>query len=245
MALGQTTDEEARATVQSLVDLAIGMLPHHFEGDQDWEETKKLWAGVRLRRDGLRISTKRRWREVRHGRQTRYRVSFPGSESSRPPVTAHVRSVEHLAGDGDRRSGWSIQTDLTTPLDFSARVERWNLGVQIFSVEISGHMKIRLTLDGRLSSYPDYTVLPPAIVIDPVVESATLHLDELHVDRVSKIGGEVAETWGEIAEKVVNEVLMDDINGKLHAKLNKAIDKKRDRLRFSASEWVTELTTRP
>ena len=220
------------------------MLPHEYDGKKDWEKTKKVWAGVRLRRDGLRISTKRRWRELRHGRQTRYRVSFPGGPDSRPPVDATVRSVTLSAESEAEKPSWVIDCELATPLDFAARVERWNLGVQLYSVEISGHMKIRLSLRGRLSSYPDYSVLPPAIVIDPVVDSAELHLDEVNVDRVSKIGGEVAETWGEIAEKIVEEIFLEDINGKLHAKLNKAIDKKRDRLRFSAAEWVSQLTNK-
>jgi hypothetical protein len=103
-------------------------------------------------------------------------------------------------------------------------------------------MKVRLELKGRLSAYPDYSDIPPAIVIDPTVASATLTLESFSVDRVSKIGGEVAEQWGEIAEKVIQEILIDDLNGKLHTKLNKAIDKKRDELRFSPVEWVQQLT---
>lgn len=236
------TAEQARSTVQSLVDLSIEWLPHEYDGTKNWDKTKKIWAGVKLRRDGLRLSTKRRWREVRHGLQTRYHVQFPGDATARPPIVANVRSVQRSAGE-DQAPGWTIECELDTPLDFSARVERWNLGVQWYSVEISGHMRVRLTLQARLSAYPDYSVLPPAIVIDPVVTDAALQLDQLNVDRVSKIGGEVAETWGEIAEKIIDEILLDDFNKKLPAKLNKAVDKKRDRLRFSASDWVSQLTT--
>ncbi|WP_145390335.1 hypothetical protein [Stieleria neptunia] len=236
------TSDEARATVQSLVDLAIGKTPHRYDGKKNWEKTKKIWAGVRFRRDGLKLSTHRRWRDVRHGLQTRYHVQFPGQASAPRPILATVRNVTHSSGDSAERAGWMIECDLATPLDFTARIERWNLGVQWYSVEVSGHMEIRLTVHGRLSSYPDYSVLPPAIVIDPTVTSASLHLAALHVDRISKVGGEVAETWGEIVEKIVNEILIDDINKKLHAKLNKAIDKKRDELRFSASDWMSGLT---
>lgn len=236
------TPQQATATVQSLVDFAIVRAPHEYTGKKNWEKTKKIWAGVRFRREGLRVSTKRRWREVRHGQQTNYRVSFPGDESSRPPLSANVRSVTYASGGEDQKPGWVINCDLATPLDFSARIERWNLGVQWYSVEVSGHMKVRLELKGRLSAYPDYSDIPPAIVIDPSVTSASLTLESLNVDRVSKIGGEVAEQWGEIAEKIIKEILIDDINGKLHTKLNKAIDKKRDELRFSASDWVKQLT---
>ncbi|QEF97447.1 hypothetical protein Mal15_14870 [Stieleria maiorica] len=236
------SSDQARATVQSLVDLAVAQLPHAYDGEKNWKRTKKIWAGVRIRRDGVQLKTHRRWRDVRQGLQTRYHIQFPGEPSAPRPVNATVRSVTPTDGGPEEHAAWMIECDLATPLDFSARIERWNLGVQWYSVEVRGHAKIRLTLSGRLSSYPDYSVLPPAIVIDPNVTSASLHLDELHVDRISKVGGEVAETWGEMAEKIVNEVLIDDINEKLHTKLNKAIDKKRDDLRFSAGDWMSALT---
>ena len=71
------TSDQARATVQSLVDLAIRKTPHRYDGKKNWEKTKKIWAGVRFRRDGLKLSTHRRWRDVRHGLQTRYQVQAP------------------------------------------------------------------------------------------------------------------------------------------------------------------------
>jgi hypothetical protein len=236
--------DQARATIQSLVDMAIRQSPRRFEGTKNWEKTKKVWAGVKFGRSGLRMTTKRRWREVRHGLQTRYRVGFPGGQETPRPLVANIGSVTRSEGGQSNRPGWVIQCALATPLDFTARIERWNRGVQWYSIEVSGHMDIRLDLSGRLSSYPDYSDIPPAIIIDPQVTSASLHLDALHVDRVSKIGGEVAEQWGELAEKIVREILLDDFNDKLPTKLNQAIDKKRDRLRFSASDWVSSLTTK-
>ena len=135
-----------------------------------------------------------------------------------------------------------IVCEMSAPLDFAARIERWNLGIQWYSVEVKGHMKIRMEIQATLDAYPDYSEIPPAIVVDPKVISANLDLRSLNVDRVSKIGGEVAEQWGELAEKIIDEILMDDINRKLPAKLNKAIDKKRDRLRFSTSDWIGRLS---
>ena len=197
------SEAQARATVQSLVDFAIRTSPRHYDGQKNWESTKKVWSGIKFKRDGLRVSTNRRWREVRHGLQTRYQVRLPGAEAAPSPVRANVRSVTQFTGSDTQPAGWEIACDLATPLDFTARIERWNLGVRLYSIEVSGHMTIRMDLNGRLASYPDYSVLPPAIVIDPNVTSASLHLDALHLDRISKIGGEVAETWGEVIEKII------------------------------------------
>lgn len=239
--------ETARETVQSMVDFAIENLPPRYDGKKDWEDTKKVFAGIKLRRKGLRLSTKRRYRDVRHGLQSRYHVAFPptapaSNGQSRPPVTANVKSVTRAVGsNGQPSTGWVIVCEMSTPLDFAARIERWNLGIQWYSVEVKGHMKIRVEIQATLDAYPDYSEIPPAIVVDPKVTAAKLELKSLNVDRVSKIGGEVAEQWGELAEKLIDEILMDDFNRKLPAKLNKAIDKKRDRLRFSMSDWLEKL----
>ena len=221
--------------MQNLIDASMQFCPHQYEGDKNWGKTKSVWAGVRVRREGLRITTKRKWKDVKHGLQTRYRVSFPGEENSKPPISAQVNSVTA------QTEGWKIECDLTSPLDFSARIERWNRGVQFYSIEVRGKMKIAMRLSGMLNAYPDYSEIPPAIVIDPSVETAQLSLHSLDVDRVSKIGGEVAEQWGELVEKIIREVLLDDFNESLAKKLNRAIDKKRDRLRFSATDWLQKV----
>lgn len=238
------TDEEARKTVQQLVDFVLPKLPREYDGDKHWGDTKRLWAGVKLRRDGLKLSTKRRWREVKHGRWTKYSVRMPGSASSPPPIKIDVRSVQPNLIDGVP-TGMLIATELRTPLDFSARIQRWNLGLHAYSIEISGHLNVRMTLQSTLNTYPDYSEIPPAIVVDPRVKTATLVLESFHVDRISKIGGEVAEQWGEIAEAVAKEIFLEDLNAKLPAKLNQAIDKKRDSLRWSTSDWLTGLVSTP
>ncbi|WP_143543876.1 hypothetical protein [Rhodopirellula sp. MGV] len=227
--------DQARRTVQELVDAGLELCPRTYDGDKHWGDTKKVWAGIDIDREGLKLKTHRRWKEVKHGLQTKYQVSFPGDPAQPPPVVAQVHSTESMP------NGWDIDCELITPLDFKARIERWNRGVKFYSVEITGKMKVGLRLKGLLNAFPDYAELPPAIVIDPSVQSAELTLMSLDVDRVSKVGGEVAEQWGELAEKVIRSVLLDDFNANLHKKLNRAIDKKRDRLRLSFADWMRQI----
>ncbi|KAA5545221.1 hypothetical protein FYK55_06030 [Roseiconus nitratireducens] len=251
------TPDQARQNVQQLLDFVAQRLPHQYDGDKDWGDTKKIWAGVRIRRDGLKLSTHRRWREVRHGLQTRYQIRFPGPADSPAPLAFDVRSVTpvlQLAPEIESPAspsssapnppsgpitsatgltGWLIECEAKTPLEFTARIERWNLGIQWYSIEVTGELTVRLRLRANLSSHLDYSEIPPAIVLDPVVEHASLHLDRFRVDRVSKVGGEVAEQWGEIAETVTKEIFLEDFNRKLPAKLNRTIDKHRDDLRWS------------
>jgi hypothetical protein len=233
---------QARRTVQALVDRAIERLPHRYDGEKDWQRQKQVWAGIKIRREGLKWTTKRRWRDVRHGLQTRYRVEFPGPPETRPPVAARIVRVERVPGDAAQRAEWEMEAEFSSPLDFSARVERWNWGVQWYSVEISGHMTVRLRCTGRLSAYPDFSEIPPAVAVDPRVLSAEVQLDEFHVDRISKVGGEVAEQWGELAKKIADEILLEKVSESLPSKLNRAIDKRREALRFSAADWLSRWT---
>ncbi|MEL6111131.1 MAG: hypothetical protein AAFU85_34420 [Planctomycetota bacterium] len=232
--------QEARRTVQSLIDFALGLAPRSYSSDKHWDKRKKVWAGVELHREGLRLKTKRRWRDVRHGRWTRYEVTFPGDESKPPPVNATVREVLPKT-DPEGQVTWVIKSHLTTPLDFSARIERWNLGAKWYTFTVTGHMRVSLTLTSTLTTGLDYSELPPAMVIDLKVSAAQLTLDEFHVDRISKVGGEVAEQWGKIAEKVANEILIEDYNEKIVSKLNRSIEKHRNDLRFSPTDWWRKL----
>lgn len=251
----------ARESIQWLLDMAVSKIPATYEGEKDWEKTKKLWAGVKVRREGLKIKTNRRWREVRHGRGIRYTLKFPQPVPHQPsPIKAVVREVRRLAPDqlvpnqqapiqpGSENAAssaqWAIDAQLETPVEFDARIERWNLGVQLFSVNVTGKMRVRLDMTSTLAFWSDFSEIPPALVIDPKVTDAHLRVEDVRVDRVSKIGGEVAEQWGEIVEDLARDVFLKDKNEKWTSKLNKAIDKNRDDLRFSFSKWF-ELKDEP
>ena len=241
------SETQARNSVQWLAELAIEKMPRSFQGDKDWGETKKVWSGVKMRLDGLELKTKRRFRQVRHGRWIKYELTLP-PKADRGTANSVVATVHRVTRDGDLQTGvnsgqpirdthWRIESSIETPLMFTARVERWNLGVQWYSISVTGRMRVRLDSTATLTSYADYGEVPPALVIDPRMQSAELHLIEFEVDRISKIGGDVAEEWGELMEKVVRDVFLKRQNEKLAGRLNKSIDKHRDDLRLSLADW--------
>ncbi len=222
-------------------------MPRTFDGDKDWGETKRVWSGVRIRRDGLRLKTKRRWKEVRHGRWIKYELQLPPVDSadSSKQVVAKVHEVSKTGdlqigkvADVNGNSRWKIKSSVNAPMTFTARIERWNLGVQLFSISVTGKLRVRLDATTSFAAYADYSEIPPALVIDPRVDSAVLHLEEFEVERISKIGGDVAEEWGELMEGVVREVFLKRQNEKLTGKLNKSINKHRDDLRLSMADWL-------
>lgn len=231
---------KAREAVQWLATLAIDKAPRSFHGDKDWGKSRKVWAGVKIKRDGLRLKTKRRYRELEQGRWVRYEVALPPVDAA-DPAAITIHSVEPVVDEATGDERWKIDSSVVAPMTFTAQVQRWNLGVKLFSVTVTGRMQVRMRSAMTVGLYPDYTEVPPALEIDPKVDEAHLFLDRFEVDRISRVGGDVAEGWGEVVQEVLVERLFKKQNERLVAKLNQSIDKERDELRFSLAEWFKEL----
>lgn len=236
----ELTAEQARASVQWLADLTLRSAPKTYDGDKNWGAQKKLWAGVKIRREGFKLKTHRRFREVNQGRWVRYEATLidraPGGGTA---AVAKVHQVQLRRDWVSGQSRWQIDSSITAPMTFTAQIQRWNLGVKLFSVTIRGEFTVRLDSTASVDFVTDYSVLPPALVFDPRVEQANLVLERFEVDRVSRIGGDVAEEWGELMEDVIRDRFLKRQNEQLVAKLNRAIDKERDHLRVSTLEWFS------
>ena len=232
------SQSQARASVQWLATLALSKMPRTFDGDKNWGETKKLWAGVKVRRDGLKLRTKRRFREVEHGRWLRYEVTLPplGAPDA-AAVNIHQVAAEVDPGSGQQR--WKIDASIVAPLAFTARIQRWNLGLRTYSMTVSGKMRIRMRSFASIGFLADYAEIPPALVIDPRIEHAQLALDSFEVKRVSHVGGEVAQQWGELMEEILVDRFVKKRNERLVEKLNRSIDRERDELRLSMADWFS------
>jgi hypothetical protein len=233
------TTDQARDSVQWLVNLAIHQMPKTYSGDDDWGDTKKVWAGVHVKREGLELKTHRRFKEVRHGRWVRYELALPDEFSSgvSADVTDPIR-IERVELSSDNR--WQVTGTVLAPMKFDCRVERWNLGFQWYSVNIEGRLRVELKFAASFAAHADYSEVPPAIVVDPIVDSAELRLEHFEVDRISKIGGDVAEELGEVLEKIIRDKWLQKENSRLADRLNKAINKNREKLKFSWTAWFSQ-----
>ncbi|TWU03592.1 hypothetical protein [Neorhodopirellula pilleata] len=232
---------QARQSFQWLANQMIRHIPPTITGDDDWGNTKEVWAGVRVRRDGWKLKTNRRKKELRHGRWVQYRINLP--HLAKPTMANETidESVEIRSVTPDLHR-WRIEAAARTPADFSVRVERWNLGFQLYSIEISGKMTLSLTTILTLAVQPDWSEVPPAMQLNADIEQAALKIERFEVERISKIGGDVAEEIGDLAEHTIGKVWMRKENERLASRLNHAISKNHDDLRWSMSDWITGLT---
>jgi len=235
---------DAQASMQWLASWMIRKLPRTWDGDHDWGRVKRVWSGVNVDSKGLRLKTNRRFREVNHGHWVRYTLFLPEDSQG---LTLDLTSAEHLtatATSPDDPQGWRIDGTLVAPLQFSVRLERWNYGIKWYSLHVTGHMRVRMRSTATIDLVADYTVVPPAMVLVPHVESAELELQSFEVERISKVGGDVAEAWGEVIKEVIRDRLRRKENVGLADKLNRGLERHRDELRLSlfdaTSRWLSD-----
>ena len=245
--------EQVRTAAQWLGDLAIRKMPRSYDGDKDWGKTKQVWAGVKMRMDGLKLKTHRRHRDVKHGRWVKYEltvapalpmgIAAPADQQARQPKLVIDRVLPDRSEAGtlvaQAPNRWQIESTAILPMSFTTRVQRWNLGARIFSVTVNGSISLKVKTTTSVGFVMDYAEIPPALVLDPNVKSADVSLQHFKVNRVSHVGGELAQGWGEIVEEVLVERLVKKQSDRLTGKLNQAIDKHRDELRFSLADWLT------
>lgn len=222
-------------SIRWLLERCLHHLPKQFDGDDDWGDTKELWAGIRMRRDGWKIKTNRRRKSVNHGRWVRYQINLPDDPSLRQ---LEIRDVQpEPTSDEWPFGGYRFTARVNSLAHFETRVERWNLGVQWYSVSTRGKLNASLETTIRFAVVPDYSEVPPSVVAEMNVLDARASLSNLQVDRVSKIGGDVAEELGEVAEKTLIKLWLNKENDRLAGRFNDSIEDNRDDLRFSWTDW--------
>ncbi len=238
--LAMLPPEEAQRVLQWAADWVRQALPSTYHGDKDWGKQTRLYAGVRFTKHDGRLSTKRRWVDVGHGRWIRYDIDL-GDPTS--PDRLNIQITKAEIGP-DRRIRFEAQID--TRVDLRIQQERWNLGTRLFSVSVKGDAAIRMIVTGDVGFAFDLTRIPPDVIADPNIESTQISLVSLNVDRISKIGGEAAEAFGDLAERIIRDEYLPKQQIKITDRLNRQIDRRRDQFRFGASDWLLRtLPTRP
>lgn len=232
--------EEAQRVLQWAADWVRQSLPSTYHGNQDWGKQTRLYAGIRFTKHDGHLSTKRRWVDVGHGRWVQYEIDLRDPTS---PDRLNIQITRAEIGP-DQRIRFESQID--TRVDLRIQQERWNLGTRLFSISVKGEAAIRMVVAGDVGFAFDLTRIPPDVVADPNIHSTQISLVSLKVDRISKIGGEVADVIGDVAERIIRDEYLPKQQAKINERLNRQIDRRRDQLRFGASDWLLRtLPTKP
>ncbi|GAB5406721.1 MAG: hypothetical protein Aurels2KO_49520 [Aureliella sp.] len=212
-----------------LTKLIRDNLPPTYEDDRKWGKTKKVWNGVRLRREGFKLETERRIRTVNTGTWTRYKIDLVD-----PDRLLHVQ-FDRLEPLDNGDISFRVVTECT--LDLFGRLSQWARDVQVISISMNADAICRLTLEGTVGVKMNMFKFPPDLALKPHVDVAHVDLVHYRVRRISQLGGDFAKVLGKGLRSAVDDKL-EDFNNKLVGKINKQLDKQADKLSFSSQEWL-------
>ncbi len=220
-------DTAATSNSQPLVDAFAKIIeqaiPREYEKRKDWGRTKNITVG--LRNDGFKIH--RRKKAVKHGTWKRYRIRLVEPEN-----TLRVR-IENLRPGEEGRMAFTLR--LNAALDLWARAKVYRYGVHVIALEAEGDAKIDLEIDCEIGLQLQTQDGRPGVALHPRLTAARLDIAEFHLHRVSNAHGPIVRELGEELPRLIESELQGP---KLLAKLNRALEKKRDRLEFGVGDWL-------
>jgi hypothetical protein len=220
-----TSELEVDEGLQQLVtELALAFIPHTYEDNRKWGKTKEVFDGLHVRREGWRIKTHRRKKQVNHGTWTRYEVQLRN-----PDERFNIR-LHNLRKLADGRAAVDIHCDAR--LRSFGRLSEWQYGVQLISLSAEADADVRLVMQCTFRVNLDLSHLPPEIVVDVHVDDADVTIRRFRMRRISQLSGPLVKQLSH----EVREVLEDQIakrQDKMVEKINQQIEKNEEKLRLS------------
>ena len=216
-------DTASNTLAWTFAKLIQGAIPEHYEKKKDWGRRKNITIGIR--NDGLKLE--RRKKAVKHGAWKHYTVDLVDPEENLDV------QIENLYTLDDGRVGFTLT--LSAKLDLWGRVKVYQYGVHLIALEVVGQTDFDLALDCEVAVGIVKEAGRSMAMIDPSVSDARLRLREFRLDRISNAKGPLVRELGEEIEDIILEKLRGP---KLTAKINRAIDKKRDRLKYALPKFM-------
>ena len=225
------TASELKELSQSVRWLCLMNLPENVEDTRKWGKQRRVWDGVDMKFDGLRLDTKQRWKMANDGTWSRYLIEFvdPAKE-----LQVEVKKFD-VAPDGKR---FTTSVWVVAPLKLFGRVNQFARDVQLISLSAKADATVRMKVDCQVDIQLLPISFPPDVEFRPKVLDASIELLDFRMHEISQIHGQAAEWIGEGIEEILERKLAE-YRDKLVLKMNESIAKQQNKLRISASKWLS------
>jgi len=230
-----TAADPDQAKMESMSELLMWIARQHipttYEDKKDWGRTREIVTGLKIVGKGRKLSTAPRRRRVNHGTWKMYEVSLKD-----PQDGFHIQLNRMQVTE---QEGLSFEAIIEARLEMLARWARWNLGVQLISLNALADAKVRLQLEGSLAVRIDPLKLPPDVTVIPTVTSAELQLKSFRLLRISQLHGPLVQAISGEARKVIEKKLAAK-RGELVTKINQQIERNQGKLKVSLREYLQQ-----
>ncbi len=209
-------------SVDALAGAIRGYLVHNlspvlYEASPGWGHTKRVASGVTWKGKLLPLRPEVRRSDKKDGTWRRIRVSADNLPDTLVFDLRNVRVIE------PGRIGFDVFLSFDTRVDYQE--EHWRDGVKLFNGSTRARLRIKLTLACEVSARlePGKAVLPDAVFQLRVLRS-DLRYDNLVVEHMPGVGGELAKVLGDAARGGLRQA-KPSLEPELIAKANAAIVK--------------------
>lgn len=220
---GVSTDKTAQIVAQMIADA----IPREYDRKKDWGRTTEITSGLRSSGNFFKFDIHRTKSTVNDGVWKHYRATLVEPEKNLLVRIENLRSLE--AGK------IAFTLFVTTKLHGWGRAKVYERGVHLIALEAEADAKVSLWLDCEITLAMAPSSFLTGIAVRPQVTAARMSLDEFRLNRVSDVSGPVVRELGD----GIRGLIEDELNGpKLAARLNRSIEKRRDRLVFTPEMLV-------
>ncbi len=219
--------EEGQQFIRSV---ALILLPQKFDDEDGWGDEKRIQSGLNVDFDGGKLKTSRRWNMVNHGTWLR-----GSGELVDPENTFTLRAIQ-LPDPDEETQRYEVHT--SAKLQVNGRQQQWNYGVMLWSISADAVVDLSLNAVLDVKSEVVTTDKGARLRFVPSVTQATAKMENFRLQRISHLKGTVVQAHGEVIEELIQMRLRRE-NKDLPARINKAIQKKADRLEipFDIGGW--------
>ena len=209
--------------------LVLKNLPPNFEDNRKWGKEKDVFNGIKLRREGWKIETKRKTKTVKHGTWSRYYIEFVDPAKN---LQVNIQKINYPSA-----GTILIETHVIAPLKLFGRISEWRRDVQLISLSANAEATTELSVVCEIQVIVNPLKFPPDVEFRPVVTDAKVALRDFKVHSISQLHGPLAELLGKGIREVLDNRL-EDYREKLVHKMNSEISKQNGKLKLSMQDWL-------
>ena len=233
-AVGQNSSTPAKAAGQSVItefveQIVRDQLKTEYVDDDDWGKTRQIVVGYKIKGKPFNWHVRHDKKEVNDGLWEKYTVRLVD-----PDEHFHMRVSQLEMHGGKIAFGLSLSAKLSG----DARLERWRQGVKMLNTHVEADAAVDIFLAGEIGIKLVSGETLPAVAIEPTISKIDIKLRQFDLQRVSKLSGIAAHELGEGLEERIQKEL-NRREAKIVAKLNKSIEKRKDKLRLSPAEFAS------
>lgn len=207
-------------------------VPDKYVHEKDWGTTDRRWDGIQIKRRGpLRLTTKRKWKEVNHGTWKRYEIT------QIDPQENLTMRIENVRDAGAGKVGFDVR--LSSKLHVFGRLAKWAKGVQVYNVSADADADVEMQIQCEVGMKLDIRKFPPDVIMAPEVTSADLQVADFRLQKVSKLRGPlVRELSGSVQKLLVDKI--EEKRDRLPEKINRQIAKNQGKMRLSLADFASD-----